>query len=132
MTVDVARSAFTRAVTVVVPGPIALTTPSVTTATDEFDEVHSTPVGAWTGRPSDVAESDNVTELAVGIVLVTKIVTTGGDSLSVSPGGAFGSVSESLEQARPAATTSAPTAMESRAERMDLISVSGNVTTAAA
>jgi len=46
MTVDVARSAFTRAVTVVVPGPIALTTPSVTTATDELDDVHSTPVGA--------------------------------------------------------------------------------------
>lgn len=123
MTVAVARSAFTRAVTVVVPGEIAVTTPSTTVATEGLDDVHSTPDGAWTGRPSDVAESDSATDEPVGTAPPRKIVATDGESLSLSPGGAFGSVSESLEQATPAPTTSMPAAMNSRAERIDVNSV---------
>jgi len=107
---------------VAVPGAIAVTTPSVTLATEGLEEVHSTPVGAWTGRPSDVADNDRATDEPVGTVPPRKIVATEGASLSLSPGGAFGSVSESLEQARPAPTTSM-LAMSSRAERIDLTSV---------
>jgi len=105
MTVDVARSLLTRAVTVVVPGEPAVTTPvESTTATFGLDDVHSTPLGAVTDRPIDVAAKVSATDLDVGIVPPTKMVATDGDNWSARPGGAKGSVSESLEHATHAAT----------------------------
>ena len=105
MTVDVARSLFTRAVTVVVPNETAVTTPvESTTATVGLDDLHSTPRGALTERPMDVADNVSATELVAELVLPTKIVATDGDSCNASPGGANGSVSESPEHAMHVAT----------------------------
>lgn len=105
MTVAVARSLFTRAVTVAVPNEPAVTTPVESTkATLGLDDVHSTPLGALTDRPREVAVNVSATDLVVGILPPTKIVATDGDNLSASPGGANGSVSESLEQAMQVAT----------------------------
>jgi hypothetical protein len=119
MIVDVARSALTRAVTVVVPGETAVTTPvESTTAAVGLDEVHSTPLGAVTERPKAFAVNVSATVLVTGTVPPMKIVLTDGDNASASPGGANGSVSESLEQAMHVATI-ANLASIDRATRME-------------
>jgi len=65
-TVDLARSSFTRAVTVVVPSETAVTTPvESTTATFGSDDVHSTPLGVVTERPIDVADNVKANELPI-------------------------------------------------------------------
>jgi hypothetical protein len=116
-TVDLARSSFTRAVTVVVPSETAVTTPvESTTATLGSDDVHSTPLGVVTKRPIDVADNVKANELPIWVVPPMTRVFTAGVNVSARPGGANGSVRESPEHAMHVAaiTSLARTEREAR------------------